>query len=152
MRGRFSALGASVALLIAPAYLLAKGDTVRIIINGGNLAAPISVNEPAVAARFYVWSNLILDRSRGVVELPKGLQIYNVSFVTTRRNPSTYVLRYAIDPSTNNGYVYIPGKMDIEFSDNVWLIYRGIEGDWFYACSEWKGLAHPLIAKAPNAH
>src|SRR5437879_3915591 len=107
MRGTFGALIAIVALLIAPVQLAAKGDTVRITINGGDLAAPIEITDPAVAARFHVWSGLIVDWSQGVVGPPKGLQIYEVSFVTTRRGPSTYVVRYAIDPSTNKGYVYL---------------------------------------------
>ena len=152
MRQKFVALTVSVALLFAPVYLLAKGDTVRIVINGGNLAAPIGITELAVAARFQVWSSLILDRSRGAVEPPKNLPIYNISFVTTRRNPGTYVVRYAVDPATNKGYVYVPGKTDAEYRDNVWLIYRGIEGHWFHACSEWEKLAHSRIARAPKTH
>lgn len=95
---------------------------------------------------------MIVDWSRGVVDAPKGLPIYEVSFVTTRRNPGTYVVRYAMDPSTNQGYVYLPGKSDAGYRDNVWLIYRGIEGNWFHAWSEWEKLAHPLIAKARTIH
>lgn len=162
MGGTFAALTAIMALLIAPLQLSAKGDTVRITITGGDLAAPIEITDPAVAARFHVWSGpgtssneaqgLNVDWSRGVVEPPKGLQIYEVSFVTTRRDPGTYVVRYAIDPSTNQGYVYLPGKTDAEYRDNTWLIYRGIEGKWFHAWSEWEKLAHPLIAKARTAH
>jgi len=162
MRGTLAALTATVVLLIAPVQLSAKGDTVRITITGGDLAAPIEITDPAVAARFHVWSGpgtssseahgLNIDWSRGVVEPPKGLQIYEVSFVTTRRNPSTYVVGYAIDSSTNQGYVYLPGKTDAAYRNNVWLIYRGIEGNWFHAWNEWEKLAHPLIAKARTTH
>lgn len=169
MGGTFAALTAIMALLIAPLQLLiaplqlsAKGDTVRITITGVDLAAPIEITDPAVAPRFHLWSGpgtssneaqgLNVDWSRGVVEPPKGLQIYEVSFVTTPRDPGTYVVRYAIDPSTNQGYVYLPGKTDAEYRDNTWLIYRGIEGKWFHAWSEWEKLAHPLIATARTAH
>src|SRR5436190_1816386 len=131
MRGIFAASTAIMGLLVAPVQLSAKGDTVRITIAGGDLTAPIEITDPSVATRFQVWSGpgtspnsaqgLNVDWSRGVVEPPKGLQIYDVSFVTTRRNPGTYVVRYAIDPSTNQGYVYLPGKTDAEYRDNVWL-------------------------------
>lgn len=158
MRGTFAALTAILGLLVAPVQLSAKGDTVRITITGRDLAAPIEITDPAVAGRFHVWSGpgtssneaqgLNVDWSRGVVEPPNDLQIYEVSFVTTRRNPGTYVVRYAIDPSTNHGYVYLPGKTDAGYRDNVWLIYRGIEGNWFHARTEWEKLVHPLIARA----
>ena len=44
--------------------------------------------------------------------------------------------------------MYLPGKGDEGYLDNVWLIYRGNEGNWFHAWNAWKELAHPLIAKA----
>ena len=85
------------------------------------------------------------------MEPPKGLQIYEVSFLTTCRDPGTFVVRYAIDPSTNQGYVYLPGKADRGYGNKVWLIYRGIEGNWFHAWSEWEKLVHPLISKGRAA-
>src|SRR5207248_1368466 len=106
MGGTFAALTAIMGLLVAPVQLSAKGDSVRITITGGDLATPIEITDPAVAGRFQVWSGpgtssnetqgLNVDWSRGVVEPPRGLPIYEVSFVTTRRNPGTYVVRYAI--------------------------------------------------------
>lgn len=161
MRGRFVDLSAIALLLAAPLQLFGKGDTVGITITGADLAAPIEITDPAVA-RFRVWSGpgtssnepqgLNVDWARGIVEPPKGLQVYEVSFVTTRGNPGTYVVRYALDPSTNQGYVYIPGNTDSGYRDNVWLIYRGIEGHWFHAWSEWEKLANPLIAKSRTTH
>ena len=44
--------------------------------------------------------------------------------------------------------MYLPGKTDAGYRNNVWLIYRGIEGNWFHAWNEWENLAHPLIAEA----
>lgn len=158
MRGAFAILTAAMALLISPIQSSAKGDTVRITIAGGDLAATIEITDPVVAAQFHVWSGpgtspneaqgLIVDWSRGKVDPPTGVPIYEVSFVTTRRNPGTYVVRYAMDPSTNHGYVYLPGKADAGYRDNVWLIHRGMEGNWFHAWSEWEKLAHPLILQA----
>jgi hypothetical protein len=160
LRRIFAALTASLALLIVPAHLSAKGNTVRIIIHGGDLAAPIEIADPKVTERFQVWcgpgtssnepQGLIVDWSRGVAEPPRGFQIYEVSFLTTRR--MTYVVRYLIDSSTNERYVYLPGKTDAGYRGNVWLIYRGNEGNWFHAWSAWEKVAHPLIAKAGKTH
>lgn len=153
MKGRVAAFAGALALLIAP-QLSAKGETVRIIVSCGDLKAPIEIT----AGRFQVWTgpgtssdeaqSLNVDWARGPVESPKGLQVYQVSFVTTRQNPSTYVVRYAFDPATNQGYVYIPGKQDPEYRDNVFLILRRVEGKWFHAWTDWEKLANPLIAKA----
>jgi len=158
MRALPAAWIAIAALLIAPAPLSAKGGTIRITIRGGGLAAPIRITDPKVTGRFQVYTGpgtssnapqgLNVDWSRGVAEPPKGLPIYEVSFVTTREDRGTYIVRYAIDPATNQGYVYIPGKADPEFADNVWQIYRSNEGHWFHAWAEWEKVAHPLIAKA----
>ncbi len=161
MRKTWGAFSLILVLLILTVPLFAKGDTVRITIAGSAFAAPIVITDPAVLARFEVWSGsgtgsnqtngLNIDWSRTVAELPKDLKLYIVSFVTTRSNPSTYTVRYAVDPATRQGYVYIPGKADPEYRDNVWLVYRGIEGNWFHASKEWEQLANPLIAKAERS-
>jgi hypothetical protein len=152
----------ALALLGLPPQLSAAGDTIRITIKGGDLAAPIEIADREVVAAFSVWSGpgtstneaqgLIVDWSRGVAEPPKGPRVYEVSFHTTRRDPGTYVVSYLIDPSTNKGYVYLPGKQDAGYRDNVWLIYRGVEGRWFHAWSAWEKVAHPLIAKGRKTH
>lgn len=172
MRATFAVCSASLLLLNALPVQAGPMDTVRIVIAGGDLATPIEVTDQAVTRTFEVWSGpgtfrsvgadrvpiviaqgFIVDWSRGVVvDPPKGVHTYDVSFVTTRHDPGTYVVRYAIDPSTNLGYVYLPGKADSEYRDNTYLIYRGNEGNWFHAWGEWEKLAHPLIAGASKVH
>jgi hypothetical protein len=145
----------------------ARGETLRIVIRGEGLAAPIELTDPATLARFKVGTGpgtsvgprdgrraedhqpgLIVDWPSGVATPPKGVRVYEVSCVTTRTNPSTYVVLYAVDPSTNHGYVYIPGERDAPYRDNTFLIYRGVEGKWFHAWSAWEAIANPLIEKA----
>jgi hypothetical protein len=144
-------------LVVAPSRSYAKEDTVRITINGGDLAAPIEIADPAVVKRYNVWAGrgtssdepngVSIDWTRGIAEPPKGVAVYEVSFVTTRRNPGTYVVRYAIDAASHRGYVYLPGKTDPGYWDNVFLIYRKVEGNWFHAWDEWEKLANPMIEK-----
>jgi hypothetical protein len=162
MGAKFAALTAITALLILPVELSAKGETVRVTISGADLSAPIVIGDPEAVARFQVWAGpgtsgnepqaLNVDWSRGAVDRPEGLLIYEVSFATTREDRGTYMVRYALDPSTNQGYVYLPGKTDKEYRDNVRLILRRVEGQWFHAWSEWEEVANPLIAKARTTH
>ncbi len=161
MRGTFAGLLAILALMILPMQLSAQRETVQITIKGEDLAVPIELTDPAVIAGFRVWTGpgtstnepqgLIVDWSRGVAEPRQGLQVYEVSFLTTCRN-RRYVVSYLIDPSTDKGYVYLPGKTDPGHWVNVGLIYRGIEGNWFHAWNAWEKLAHRLIGKASKTH
>jgi hypothetical protein len=155
---RISFVLVTAITVFAPVPLPAKGETVCIVIRGADLPAPIEIRDPKVIAGFHVWSGpgtssnephgLSIDWSRGAAQVPRGLPIYEVSFVTTRTNPSTYIVHYAFDPATGHGYVYVPGKDDPEYRDNTFLIYRGIEGNWFHAWRPWEELANPLIVKA----
>jgi hypothetical protein len=163
MRRAFALL--SLLLLAIPIALFAKGRTVRIVIDGGDLAAPIEISDKTLVDSIVVGRGpgnfsargpviydhgFIVQWSRGEAAAPPSLRTYNVSFVTTRTDKSTYIVRYAIDPATNQGYVLIPGKDDPAYPDNTWMILRGVEGKWFYAWSEWEKFAHPLIEKAPK--
>jgi hypothetical protein len=169
MRGLFAISAAILACLLLSPSLPGKGGTVRVIIKGGNLAAPIEIADPAVVERFQVYTgpgtsrqlpdgtteygggqSLIVDWDRGTTKPPEGATVYSVLFVTTRTDVSTYIVHYAIDASSGEGYVYIPGKGEPEYRDNVWQILRRVEGSWFHAWSVWEKLANPLIAGAPK--
>jgi hypothetical protein len=42
----------------------------------------------------------------------------------------------------------IPGRTGPGYTDNTWIILRGVEGNWFHAWSAWEDVANPLIARA----
>jgi hypothetical protein len=153
-------------LLVAPAQLFAKGDTVRIIIKGADLKAPIEITDSKTLARFNIWTgpgtssdlpgfdsnspSFIIDWSQGpVTERPTGLQRYQVCFYSKLPNERlSYVVFYEYDPVIQRGYIYLPGRTDEWYRLNVSTIFRGIEGKWFRAWSVWDDVATPLIAGA----
>lgn len=161
MKNTLTALSLFVMFLMASVELLGKGETVKIIITGGDLTTPIEITDAAEVSRFQVYTGpgtspnasigLNVDWSQGKAEPPKGLPVYDVSFVTSRPDHGTYVVRYLIDPSNSRGLVYIPGKQDTEYRDNVWQIYRRVEGNWFHAWSVWDQLVQPLISAAKTS-
>jgi hypothetical protein len=148
-------------MAMMPIELQAKGNTKTIIITGSRLAGPISITDPAVLEGFNVWTgpgassneleSLNVNWAGGAVEPPKDIPTFTVSFVTTRTNPGTYIVRYALDQSTGHGYVYILGKEDVGYRDNVFLIYRGVEGKWFHASQNWQKLVDQLIANSEKS-
>jgi hypothetical protein len=140
-------------LILAPA-LLAKGQTVKVVVTGSDLVKPIEILDPNTLINFQVWANsgqgFIVDWSSGTVrESPKGLMQYEVSFyVNEPKERVAYVVLYAFDSSKRQGYVYIPGKSDDHYCTNVGSIFRGVEGNWFHAWTVWDNVAVPLITKA----
>ena len=168
MRGTLPILKTTAALLLVTLSIFAKGEMIRITIRGGHLSVPIEITAPDALARFHMGhgpgnfevlngnriprykpQSFIVDWSRGTVKPPQGLRVYQILFVMKFTDyDRTYIVRYAIDPSTNQGYVYIPGEADAEYADNTRFILRGVEGNWFHAWSKWEELAHPLLATA----
>jgi hypothetical protein len=153
---------------IVPAPLSAKGNTVKITIKGAGITTPLEITDPKIR-EFHVWAGpgaaetegFIIEWSKGVVaQPPTGLQHCEVSFYSgCQSNESdcrapephlVYVVSYAYNPSTEQGYIYLPGRSDELFKFNAATILHGhsFEGHWLRATSAWGTFARPLIAKA----
>jgi hypothetical protein len=138
-------------LLALPEAASAKAPTVKIIISGGGLTRPIEVTDQRILDISNVWSGQFLDRSRGTAkEQPRGLQRYEVSFyvkIADNNVRKKYVLYYYPNPSTEPGYIYLPGKGEIWYSLNVGTIIRNEQdGKWNYVFPGWDNLIKPMIA------
>jgi hypothetical protein len=157
----------SVSLLsVGASPLNAKGETVRIVVEGADLPKPLDITDPKILVHFNVWAgpgtgsnspgfnpnapSFIIDWSQGpLAGIPRGLQRYRVSFYVNYENEKlAYVVFYASDPTTKHGYLYLPGKSDPDYWLNVGTIFRGVEGKWFHAQNVWENIAEPLITKA----
>jgi hypothetical protein len=160
---RMMALPVMFLLLLNPALLFPKGETVKIIIQGADLKTPIQITDLKVLANIQVWSgpgtsssvqsfdpkapSFVVDWSQGPTVGPsKGLPHYEVSFYADMPSERLiYVVSYAFDAATGHGYVYLPGKNDENYNLNVGTIVRGVEGNWFHSWTQWDGIAKPLI-------
>jgi hypothetical protein len=168
MNRTFAALLSFFLTISIPAPLFAKADTIKITISGTGLRTPIEITDPKILTNFRVWTGpgtssneakgFIVDWSQGpVAERPKTVRRYQVSFYAKLPNERLiYVVFYEYDPSTEPGYIYLPGKSEEFFGLNVSTISHGVEGNWFRAWSVWENVARPLIAKAmiavPSVH
>ena len=138
----------SLVALAAPVLLAAKGKTVRVVLEGADLATPLEMTEPGIEV-FGVWEGpgvraagvaqsegFIIDWSHGTVsDRPAGLRQYKASFYVKRdaEERLAYSVAYEYDPATGEGYVYLtPSRL------NTRSIYRGVEGNWFLATAEWQ--------------
>jgi TonB family protein len=159
-------------LTIMSPTALAKGDTVKITIEGPAPTAPIEITDPAIR-QFNIWSGpgtyvngvegkqgFIIDWANRLDVPPVGLHHYNVSFYTgcglnDANACRSYVVFYDFDASAGQGFVYLPGRQEEFFRLNVSAIYRGPEynGHWFRATTVWDNFMRPIIAnEAPSVN
>ena len=165
MRRVVSAVFCVLVILGTRPGVFAKGPTTRITITGPTLAKAVAITDLEVLKDFNVWSGrgtfsgwvsreyegkvgFIIDWVSGVVaSRPNELRTYELSFYTKNdeRPPNgtpdlqlVYVVPYAVDPVTGQGYVYLPGKSDNSYSLNTSSILRGCEGNWFRANAAWQ--------------
>ena len=164
LRSHFSRrLSAAFCLLVifsATALVFAKGSTTKITITGGGLERAVEISDPEVLKDFNVWSGpgtfandvegtegFIVDWASGpATDRANGLRTFELSFYVRYANRPfneqpdqlAYVVSYAVDPTTGQGYVYLPGKSDEPYRLNVTAIYRGHEGNWFRANAAWQ--------------
>ena len=147
--------------LVNTTPLFAKGEPLKIVVQGADLITPIQITDPTVLADIQVLSgkgtysneprleepSFIIDWSQGPTAGPsKALPGYEVSFyanLPTQR--LVYVVLYAFDAVTGQGYVYLPGKDDKNYRLNVHTIICGVEGKWFHSWTGWDAVAERLI-------
>lgn len=160
MKRVVSAAFCVLVVLSATASVFAKGATTRITITGVGLQNQIEIRDPAVLKHFNVWSGpgtyangvegtegFIIDWASGAVtDRPTGLRTFQVSFYVRYANRPfseqtdqlAYIVSYAVDPVTGQGYVYLPGRSDESYRLNTKAIHRGREGRWFRANAAWQ--------------
>lgn len=114
------------------------------MVKGADLQKPIEITNPNILAPFNIWTGpgtssdekqgLIIDWSQAVVS-------------DHHADGLDYVVYYEYDPSAKQGYVYVPGESEEWYRINTFSMYRGIEGNWFHAWTEWNNVVTPLIAR-----
>lgn len=169
MKYPFTIVVAVLTVLVMSAPLSAKSETVKIVIRGAGLTTPIEISDPDIVRKFNVWTGpgvringeavyldpnqqagAFIDWPKGAVaERPQGLQSFQVFFYVTHSSERpAYVVSYEYEPSTEGGYIYVPGKADDWYASNVSTILHGIEGKWFHASNSWETIVRPLIDQA----
>ena len=135
-----------VSSLIVPLLavsLSAKGVTTRITVRDASRQTSIDMTAPSILEGFNVWSGpgtfvngvegtegFIIDWTSGpVAARPSGLRRFEVLFYAGASHAvgeqPTYVVLYEHDPSSDLGFVYLPGKSDARYSLNTRAISRG---------------------------
>jgi hypothetical protein len=96
---------------------------------------------------------IVEDWVHPVAEPDQSLRRVKATFTIDRgsaRGARPYVVFYVYDPVANQGFVYLPGRGEPFYNENVNLLYRGndFEGHWFRTTPEWTTHAQSVIEKA----
>lgn len=123
--------------------------TVRLDIAGPSLPKPLVVTEPALLELSNVYGGRFLgpltdpvdpDWQRFVVSFAVGLRTTYPELALTGIQ-KTYVVHYARDPGTDEGYVYLPGRGEPGHRLNIGIMLRDEnDGRWHKAGREWAEL------------
>lgn len=156
-----------IALSIISVCAFAKSETVKLEIAGPSAVKPLVITDSAILNLFSIWTGpgvsidsrrpvgdqpgAFIDWSRGTAARPEMAQSYTVTFHQGGRanmdeRHRTYVVTYAFDPKSAQGYIYLPGPIDGEvYARNTFSIVHDVEGNWFHASSAWERSVAPLI-------
>lgn len=122
----------ALAAAVSPADVK---ETVRLVLTGGDLRQPITVDDPALMAESNVYRGAFLDGPAGIPD-PR-LARYRVAFDLQTLHGvkhEAYVVWYVTSPDTGEAFVYLPGDGDIEYRSNIASIIRdGRDGTWHRA-------------------
>ena len=134
-------LGVCLTLAVAlPAY--AKRPIERITIAGPGLAKPLEVTDRELLTLSNPWFGKFADWSRSIEGRPQATPVYEVTLYARLREAELtpiYQFRYAPGSSFQPGHVYLPGRGEPWYRQNVSVILRsGHDGRWHLAGPTWE--------------
>jgi hypothetical protein len=134
---------AATVLLICgtlAAPLVAKGTTVKLLVSGGGLAAPIEITGKDVAFA-NPWGDAFVRAWTSIPPPPADRALHQVSFYEELGSGDVKMM-YIVDYKRNGGAggaIHLPGHGDQRYRLNVSTILRdGQDGQWFPASDEWE--------------
>lgn len=155
----------SSKLLVACALVLAgclplgaRGNaiTVRLDITGGALTQPLTVTDIRLLELSHVYAGQFLGSM--IEAADPEWQKFTVVFAVEARTPSPalaptgvlrpYVVHYARDLATDEGFVYLPGRGEFGYRGNIGLIIReDNDGRWHRAAPAWAELLNGYLPR-----
>ena len=134
---------AAIALMMVTT-LTAKGPTARLVIAGGGLATPITVRDASILKDSNVYHATFLGGIAHAQSIDPTWPTFVISFFVSTPAWSRqgvqekYVVYYARNPRTGEGFVYLPAPGEKWYQLNTSTIVRnGLEGNWVRASAPW---------------
>ena len=138
--------------------LLARGNavTVRVDIKAAGSTTVVPVTHPDLLDRSHVYAGAFLgtvtDRA-----IDPAWPRYVITLLVEPRTPmpalaptgvfKPYVMHYAVDPASGEGFLYLPGHGEDGYRLNTNLIIRDGDGRWHRADPTWAGLLNAYLPR-----
>jgi hypothetical protein len=147
----------ALALIVAAGMpLLAKGNVVTVRITATRLTNVVAITDQNILDRSNVYAGTFLGPVTDPVD--PAWPRYEITLVVEPRTPmpalaptgvfKPYVMRYAIDPATGHGFLYLPGHGEDGYRLNTNLIIRdGHDGRWHRADPTWAELLNGCLPR-----
>jgi hypothetical protein len=131
---------ATTLALAQPTYAKVRLDLIAI--SGGDLAAPLSITEQLALDLSNPWHGTIADWKADAPAPAGDRPVYDIALHARLRSPEVkpiYQLRYVQGKDGAPGLVYLPGRGEPGYRQNVSVIYReGHDGHWHLATPAWE--------------
>ena len=146
----------SALLVVGTLPLLARGNavTVRLDVSGPTLSTPLQLTNRDLLdlSNVYAGQFIGLPANRVDADWPR----YVVTLVVESRTPlptlaltgiqKRYVVHYALDRQSGEGFVYLPGRGEDGYRENIGLMIRDDQdGRWHHATETWAALLNPYL-------
>lgn len=147
----------SALLVVGTVPILARGNavTVRLDISGPTLSNPIQVTadrDLLDLSNVYAGRFIGLPAKRVDADWPR----YVVTLIVESRTPlptlaltgiqKRYVVHYALDRQSGEGFVYLPGRGEDGYRENIGIMIReDQDGRWHHASETWAALLNPYL-------
>ena len=146
----------SALLVVGTLPLLARGNavTVRLDVSGPTLSTALQLTNRDLLdlSNVYAGQFIGLPANRVDADWPR----YVVTLVVEPRTPmptlaltgiqKRYVMHYALDRKTGDGFVYLPGRGENGYRENIGIMIReDQDGRWHHASETWAALLNPHL-------
>ena len=146
MRIALSTLAAFV-LFAASGFSAEIKATTRLTVTSTALAQPIEITDAAVLALSNVFAGRFIGTPTSVPS--ESLTCYTVTFdIQTLQGvkSAAYVVAYCLGHTTDEEFIYLPGRGDAPHRRNISTILReGQDGLWHRAADEWSDAIRPFL-------
>jgi hypothetical protein len=143
-------IGTAAALTLA-VPIHAKAPLERVTVSGGGLAEPITLVDQRILALSNPWHGRIANWTTDVARPPGNRPVYEIALHARLRGPEVkpiYLLRYVKGDGSAPGSVYLPGRGERWYRQNVSIIYReGHDGHWHVATTEWDAAIQEALGR-----
>ena len=131
-----SLVGAAIAVCVVSS-VSAKGQTRRLTVTGPTVQGPLEVTDPIALASVWGGEFIGASASEPNPDWPRYVVSFHVQPPRTDAVKVMYVVHYARDPQSGEGFVYLPGPGQEWYRLNASTILRSGDGRWHRAAVPW---------------